>query len=214
MKKNHAFTLIELLVVIGIIALLAAIATPMFRAAQERARATTCLNNLKNLGLGFSNHLITNDGVMFDLSDATTWPQELHKTFVPDWKSFRSAFDRPTAARPDTDSSPATVSYGVNSVLFDTIADKWVAPRTKLIFAAPSILYTPGLLTWSPSGTSTNQVSIIKPSGTTKGIGTHESREAINVLLSDWHVESMSSSKFSTSLGNDADRWDPFFAAP
>lgn len=49
MKRK--FTLIELLVVIAIIAILAAILLPALQAARERAQATTCTNNLKNLGI-------------------------------------------------------------------------------------------------------------------------------------------------------------------
>ena len=54
MQHKKGFTLIELLVVIAIIAILAAILFPVFARAREQARKTSCLSNLKQLGLGFA----------------------------------------------------------------------------------------------------------------------------------------------------------------
>ena len=62
---RRGFTLIELLVVIAIIAILAAILFPIFQKVRENARATACLSDMKQIGLGVQQYVTDNDERLF-----------------------------------------------------------------------------------------------------------------------------------------------------
>jgi prepilin-type N-terminal cleavage/methylation domain-containing protein len=60
---RRGFTLIELLVVIAIIAILAAMLFPVFAHAREKARQTSCISNLKQMGTAMLMYAEDSDGL-------------------------------------------------------------------------------------------------------------------------------------------------------
>ena len=51
------FTLVELLVVIAIIGILVPLLLPAVQAAREAARRTTCMNQVRQMGIAMQNHV-------------------------------------------------------------------------------------------------------------------------------------------------------------
>jgi prepilin-type N-terminal cleavage/methylation domain-containing protein/prepilin-type processing-associated H-X9-DG protein len=98
---KKGFTLIELLVVIAIIAILAAILFPVFAKAREKARQTSCLNNVKQMALAMLQYAQDfdekfpmtwstcgfNGGRWYSSYNALCWRDLMHP-YTKNWQVF------------------------------------------------------------------------------------------------------------------------------
>jgi prepilin-type N-terminal cleavage/methylation domain-containing protein len=216
MAKNfsRAFTLIELLVVIAIVAILAAIAYPVFTGVLERAKVTKDMNNLRQIGIATQLYMNDNDGALPG-SATVAWMAQLHQTkYLSSWNVFQSPFDT-RAPFDDPANANSPVSYGINgnptNSVIGAAADKIVKPSEFILFgpaqAAGTTVTFSGL-----AGTPTPYVTVYKnasnPSGPATG-GIYGSRKMITALFADLHVEAMAWTVFIDDTNPSPNyRWD------
>mgnify|MGYP000913741344 CR=1 FL=1 len=121
-RPRQAFTLIELLVVIAIISILASILFPVFARARENARRTSCLSNLKQIGLGMMQYVQDYDETYspaYSVNEgATQFWWDLLQPYVKSTQVF-SCPSSPFASS----STPTNGNYGANRAIMPLPTD-------------------------------------------------------------------------------------------
>jgi len=174
--RSDGFTLIELLVVIAIIAILAAILFPVFARAREKARQTSCLSNVKQIGLGMSMYIQDYDEKLPE--HYYTAPSGVRYSIIQvvhPYINNMQVWDCPSAARESghaADGTPAFLgerSYGWNHLIFAWYHTKLASIKSpaETVMSADTCMdsWGPGRLYYPSAGYNDSIATMTFPSG-------------------------------------------------
>lgn len=92
-RKKSGFTLIELMVVIAIIAILAAILTPVLMRARFKTYHSACVQNERNLGTALELYSLENDQLFPDDLNSLVTPGDPFIKFIERCPSTAISYD-------------------------------------------------------------------------------------------------------------------------
>lgn len=193
--RRRGFTLIELLVVIAIIAILAAILFPVFARAREAARATSCKNNLKQLGTAAMMYVQDYDETYFPRFTQAPGGPQIWWINTPGQATLLDPYVKNTQVS-YCPSEKARIGYGYNVILIGGNISQAALqyPADMVLFGDDTFgnrtYYLPsqGRTTWGQNFTNPGAIAT---AGLVEGknfpFGRHS--EGVNIAYADGHVK-------------------------